>query len=444
MPNKKSAGRKPRRTRRKKSAKLTRIALFTIGFIALMSLGVYGLYLLKSGVSENGISDLELSAAISNTDSALNAAYFDMGVSSKNVSSKKLKQKESADIAWEYKDIIIEAPRKLSKNKVKQSLSASFDTVPGLIAKFKDGDRSTTVLLSVSDIETHRIKFNFKPQEKTVKKEKKADTKDREDLEKKTQKKADKKSGKLSEHIEEYKKSYSTKPKIVIIIDDIGMNKSPVDKLLDINAPITLAVLPNLPYSEYAALEAHKKGREVMLHLPMEPKESSGYTAFDAGEDALIVGLPKAEIRNRIGRNISSVPHIMGVNNHMGSKFMENDELLELVMQALKQNDLFFVDSMTSGASVGSETASKYGVRSVERDVFLDDSSKGASYVKSQLKKLVKLSHKKGYAVGIAHPYPGTVEALTQMMPTISSEVEIATVSQILDHSIQIGKNNRE
>ncbi len=440
MPTKKNTGRKPRRARRKKSAKFTRIALFTVGFLLVLFIGVYGLHLAKDKVSGPGITQSELSGAIVSADSNLRSAYFDMGVSSEHVRSVKPQNKAKDDIRWEYKDIVIEAPGRLSQKEIKDTITKSLSSVPGLESHYKVSTHSITALLTIKDIETHRIKFNFQPSpssQKTVKKNPQDTTKETKKVEDQ-----DKKSAKLKEHIQDYKQTAATKPKVVIIVDDIGMSKSSIDKLLQIPAPITIAVLPNLPYSEYAAREAHKKGREVMLHLPMEPKESSGYTAVDAGEDALIVGLPKSEIQRRIDKNLSAVPHIQGVNNHMGSKFMESGELLELVMKEIKSKGLFFVDSMTSGKSLGSEAASKFGVRSVERDVFLDDASKGAAYVKSQLRQLVRVSQKKGYAIGICHPYPGTVKALAEMIPQMQEEVEIASVSTLLDHSLQIGKNN--
>ena len=442
MPTKKNTGRKPRRARRKKSAKFTRITLFTIGFLLILFIGVYGLHLLKDRVSGPGITQSQLDSAIESADSNLRSAYFGMGVSSEHVRSEKLKKKELGDLSWEYKDIVIEAPGKLSRDEITDTLKESFSGVQGLEGEFKESQDSITALLSINDIETHRIKFKLQPppsNQKTVRTEKEEaieETKEPRDL--------DKKSAKPKEHIQEYKHRAATKPKVVIIVDDIGMSKSSVDELLRIPAPLTIAVLPNLPYSEYAAREAHKKGREVMLHLPMEPKESSGYTAVDAGEDALIVGLPKSEIRRRIDKNLSSVPNIQGVNNHMGSKFMESGELLELVMEEIKGKGLFFVDSMTSSESMGSEVARKFGVRSAERDIFLDDASKGSSYVKSQLRHLIKVSQEKGYAIGICHPYPSTVKALSEMIPHMQEEVEIASVSALLDHSLQIGKNNNQ
>ena len=111
--------------------------------------------------------------------------------------------------------------------------------------------------------------------------------------------------------------SANGKPKIAIIIDDIGLDKNQIDRLLDISVPLNFAILPDLPYSNYAAKMANDKGWEVILHLPMEPKETSGYFAEDAGENALLVGLPKSEILDRLKYNLSSVPYVKGVNNHM-------------------------------------------------------------------------------------------------------------------------------
>lgn len=229
-------------------------------------------------------------------------------------------------------------------------------------------------------------------------------------------------------------------PKVAIIVDDIGMSKGPIDKLIELPAPVTLAVLPNLPYSRYAAEAARNKGLDVMLHLPMEPMESSGYTGSDAGEDALLVGLPKEAVLAKLDENLSSVPYIKGVNNHMGSKFMENQELMDMVLEEIDGRGLFFIDSLTSSGTVGYKTALKMGMKTGKRDVFLDDSSKDAAYVKSQIEKLVGIAEKNGYAVGICHPYPGTVEALTEMMPQIDGRVDIVPVSSILTGGSEVSE----
>ncbi len=222
------------------------------------------------------------------------------------------------------------------------------------------------------------------------------------------------------------------KPKVVIIVDDLGLNKEPIYRLLEIPALLSFAVLPNLPYTQYAARTAYKKGREVILHLPMEPAESSGYTAAEIGEGALLVGLPKNEILARLEASLISVPYIKGVNNHMGSKFTENTELMKLVLERIKSKGLFFVDSRTSPNTIGFQLAKGLGVKAAQRDVFLDECSQGANYVRSQIERLIKVSKERGYAIGICHPYPDTVKVLSEMIPEIKREVEIVPVSGVV------------
>ncbi len=228
------------------------------------------------------------------------------------------------------------------------------------------------------------------------------------------------------------------KPRVAIIVDYIGQHKEPIDRLLKLEGPLTFAILPNLPYSKYAAEKAHARGWDVILHLPMEPMESSGYSGEDAGEDALLVGQSKEAILARLDKNLSSFPYIEGVNNHMGSKFMENDELMDLVLERINSKGLYFVDSMTSAKSVGYKKAAGKGMKAVKRDVFLDLSSKGPDYVKSQLKKLVDISGKKGTAVGICHPYNATIEALTEYMPVMEGEVELSNASDVLSSGKEV------
>jgi len=423
--------------------------MFTIGFILILFFGLYGLNYLKQNSSSDHtnkrLSATEMDNLIKDIDRSLTASYFEAGISSKNIESKKVFNKEDQNLVWEYKDIRISPGKGVTSENVKKILEKSVIQNHPVEYQFKSGKNSLTAYIRVNDITTHKIEFDFdtqkavksKAEKQTVKKETQSRTQNEinkaQELNNsgKTQAASDNKTA---------SKNY-TKSKIVIIVDDLGMNKTPIDQLLEIPAPLTFAVLPNLPYSNYAAEKADNKGWDVILHMPMEPKESSGYTGTDAGEEVLLVGLPKDEILTKLNKSISSLPQIKGVNNHMGSKFMENEELTELILKDLKEKGLLFVDSKTSSQSKGYETALRLGVDAAQRDLFLDDSSQKAQYVKDQLKKLVEISMKKGYAVGICHPYPGTVEALSEMIPQISDEVEVVSISNIINNGKQIGRN---
>ncbi len=219
------------------------------------------------------------------------------------------------------------------------------------------------------------------------------------------------------------------RPEIIIIIDDLGQNRESVDRLLRIKQPINFAVLPYLPHSHYAARAAYRGGRDVMLHLPMEPKYSTGYTADDAGEGVLLLGFSISRIGEELRRNIMAVPHVVGVNNHMGSKFMEHKEPVKTVMRELKARDLYFVDSLTTPDSRGYRVAKRLGVKVLKRDVFIDEEGRGKEYTIERIDELVRIAEKKGLAVGIGHPYPQTIDVLAEYMPKIEKKVKFMKIS---------------
>lgn len=439
-----------RRTRRKKNSRVSRIVFLTISFIVLLFLTLYGLNYLKrnasSDLSGKVLSASEIDNLINDIDLSLRGAFFEAGISSKNIKSEKVFNKEDENLTWEYKDMKIFPEKGVTPEKVKKILEENIVKNYPVSSEYKSSKSSLTAYLNINNITTHKIQFDFSRQVTVLAKPKKEETKKsakaliKENVHKTEEIKAKEESKDESVKKETASKNYP-KSKIVIIVDDLGLNKNPIDQLLKIPAPITFAVLPNLPYSNYAAEKAEKKGWDVILHMPMEPKESSGYTGIDAGDEVLLVGLPKDAILSKLDSSLSSIPHVKGVNNHMGSKFMENDELTELILRDLKKRGLLFVDSKTSSQSKGYQNALKLGMDTAQRDLFLDNSSENPQYVKDQLKKLVEISKKKGYAVGICHPYPGTVEALSEMIPQIRDEVEVVSISNIINDGNKLGRN---
>ena len=195
---------------------------------------------------------------------------------------------------------------------------------------------------------------------------------------------------------------------VVIIIDDIGFNLSAVRELLKIDAPVAFAVLPHAPHSVAAAEMLHGAGREILLHLPMEPHDSGK----DPGSGALYRRMGEAEIRRQMEEDIAAVPHVAGVNNHMGSAFMEEEQKLAIVFQELKNRDLFFIDSRTTPHSRAEELAIRTGVRFAARKVFIDNDQNHDITLRNLLGILERNHNSR--VVMIGHPYPSTILALQE------------------------------
>jgi polysaccharide deacetylase 2 family uncharacterized protein YibQ len=201
---------------------------------------------------------------------------------------------------------------------------------------------------------------------------------------------------------------------VAIIIDDIGYDLQIVKELACIPAPIAFAVLPYTPHAVESAELFHAAGKEILLHLPMEPRS---YPEGSPGEGALMADMDAGEIRRRIREDLAAVPFVSGVNNHMGSRFMEDEARLAVVMEELRAKGLFFVDSLTTDNSRGRESAGRAHVRFIARDVFIDYTPGYAVALKS-LTGVFRQGRKNGAPIlMIGHPYMETVRAIRDVLP---------------------------
>jgi len=220
--------------------------------------------------------------------------------------------------------------------------------------------------------------------------------------------------------------------RIAVLVDDIGRDMEALHDLLAIDAPLSFAVLPHQPYSMQAAQAIQRRDRDALLHLPMEPRS---YPKDRPGEGALFLSMSDEEIRKQFKQDLASVPHALGVNNHMGSRFSEDEEKMAVVMAELKNRGLFFVDSRTTGDSKAREAADKVGVRFLARKIFIDNDR---SY-EASLKILTNLLQEPGLRNGhgpillIGHPYPSTVAAIRDAVPLLEAKgIKIVPVSKIV------------
>jgi polysaccharide deacetylase 2 family uncharacterized protein YibQ len=218
------------------------------------------------------------------------------------------------------------------------------------------------------------------------------------------------------------------KRKIAIIIDDVGYDLWPTQEIIRMTVPITLSILPHCPYSTESAERAYRAGNEILLHLPMEP---SNYPEKNPGDGALFVSMSDGDIRHQLDENFKSVPHASGVNNHMGSRFMEDEKKLEVVLKTLRKKNLFFVDSYTTKNTKGEEVARNVGVPFAGRDVFIDNNSDFVDTIEI-LEKMIDERENWQTLIIIGHTYKSTIQALKKAIPLFkASGIEIVPLSEL-------------
>jgi polysaccharide deacetylase 2 family uncharacterized protein YibQ len=268
-------------------------------------------------------------------------------------------------------------------------------------------------------------------------------------------------------------------PVVALVIDDWGQNRLPATRqLLDLPIPLTMAVLPGLPYSrefslaktdlllapgslngaaartQHAAagrvrrlaagcsLEVGLTGlpdrvgdrrREILLHLPMEPE---GYPEKNPGKQAIMVGMSRADISNRLESALRGLDGVTGVNNHMGSAATSHAATMGNLMDVLADRGLLFLDSLTSPRSVAYETAVEHEIPALKNRIFLDPDHEDEQNIKQKLDRLVAAARSGGFAVGIGHTHPATARVLAREVPRLVAQgVTFVTVSEM--HALQ-------
>jgi polysaccharide deacetylase 2 family uncharacterized protein YibQ len=216
-------------------------------------------------------------------------------------------------------------------------------------------------------------------------------------------------------------------PKVAIIIDDMGYHKQLGEQLLGLPVVLNYSFLPFVPHSRVQAVQAHLAGRTVLLHLPLQPRNP----AWNPGPGALLVDDTPPLRREKFVRCLAEIPHVSGVNNHMGSLFTEDSQAMTEVMGEIHANGLFFVDSYTTSASTGLQVAGELQVRSARRDVFLDNIL-DERQICLRLEELVEIALRRGWGIGIAHPHQVTVDALRRCAPSYQGQVEYVGVEEII------------
>jgi hypothetical protein len=190
---------------------------------------------------------------------------------------------------------------------------------------------------------------------------------------------------------------------------------------------LTFSFLPNGPNSANQAQAAWKLGRDVLLHLPLEPTDPT----WDLGPGGLYVAMTKEKLQTTFTRNLAIVPMAIGINNHMGSLFTENETAMRTLLEVIRANDLFFLDSVTSSKSVGYNLARAMGIKTARRHIFLDNDHENKK-LSGQLMKLMAMAEEHGWAIGLAHPYPSTLAALKEHADLLETRVRLVGISELV------------
>ncbi|MFK5938143.1 MAG: divergent polysaccharide deacetylase family protein [Sulfurimonas sp.] len=214
----------------------------------------------------------------------------------------------------------------------------------------------------------------------------------------------------------------ASKPKLAIIIDDVSTQKH-VREIDGLGLVLTKSFLPpSAARPTTPKLAANAK--YYMVHLPLEA------LSFSAEEPhTLRITDTQKTISQRIKKIKQWFPRVQYINNHTGSKFTSDEVAMNKLIYALKNNNISFVDSRTTAATMAPKVLKNFGLKYVSRDVFLDHEM-DIPYVRSQIKKAIKFAKVHGSAIAIGHPHPNTLQALRESKK-LFKDVDLVYIYQI-------------
>ena len=221
--------------------------------------------------------------------------------------------------------------------------------------------------------------------------------------------------------------------KLAIVIDDFGQDRNGVEEMLSIKKKLTIAVMPFLQFSYKDAETAHKRGYEVIVHLPLE--STMGRKDW-LGPKPVFVSMEDEEVRCIVKDSIENIPYAVGLNTHMGSKASEDERIISIILDIIKEEKLYFLDSRACNNPIAKEIAEGKGVVCFDRDVFIDG-KKPKQYIKEQLNIAIDIALSRGYAIVIGHVGAEggkvTAQAIKEMIPEFERRnIELVFVSELI------------
>ncbi len=361
--------------------------LLSFFFGVLLTLGAYA-YLTR----ERPPGPEAFSQKVFLVDQIIQSQLYEIGIPQKDISRQSASKKEKG-FAWKESILKIQAPRTLSLSLIEEHFKQSLSSLGKNVAlhSLQSGE-SLQLDIRVQGRTTHHLAFV------------------------------------LSETTTPAKAG--PRPKIALVIDDLGGQNRIATELLEWDLPLTLSILPFTAHAKSIAQQAHEKGKEVILHLPMEPH---GYPKVKPGEGVLLEGMDEGSLCRQLSKDIEAVPYVKGASNHMGSRLMEDPEKVKIILSELKRRDFFFLDSRTTPQTVGLRVAQGLGMKAMERSLYIDHSLDEED-IREKIEKLIHLSLSTGRAIGIGHPHPETIKSLKEMIPKMKEKgIEIVPLSSLME-----------
>lgn len=385
--------------KRKKRSAVNKIKIVLVLLVLVIAAGLFIFKYTQRVISpppvfeEEYVTSSQLKKRIDKVDQVIYESLFSLGIKKEAITFSKIIHRHEEGLDWDFTELSVAVDNPDFINRLETVITKkTFILGPDVILKTEKTSADLAVFsITIFKHSTHRLKLYLRPV-KTITK-----------------------SARL--------------PRVAFIIDDIGYDIPIAEAFMGLKIPVCLSVLPGAPFSKEIAQNIAKRKKEMLLHLPMEPK---GYPAVNPGQDALMLNMDRETIQKMVREDIKKLPGIKGVNHHMGSLFSEDYIKMKYVLDEIKKHDLYYIDSRTTNLTVAYKVAKALGIPAAEKSLFLDNdlSEKILSY---QMERLLGIARNRGEAIGIGHPHRETLDILKRYTEQLMKDFEVVPVSELVN-----------
>jgi polysaccharide deacetylase 2 family uncharacterized protein YibQ len=384
--------------KREKGSAVNKIKIILVLLVLVIAAGLFIFNHARRLISpppafeEEHVISSRLKQTIDKVDHVIYESVYSLGIKKEAISFSKVVPRHETNLDWDFTElsVIIDNPdfiNRLETIITKKIVMLGHDVI--LKTEKSSGDLAV-LSITVFNLPTHRLKLHLRTANTT------------------------KKIAKL--------------PRVAFIIDDIGYDSAIADAFMGLKIPVCLSVLPDTPYSKEIAQNIVKRKKEMLLHLPMEPK---GYPGINPGQDALMLNMDRETIQKIVREDIKKLPGLKGVNHHMGSLFSEDYIRMKYVLDEIKKHDLYYIDSRTTNLTVAFKVAKALGIPAAEKSLFIDNDLNEKTLV-YQMERLLGIARNRGEAIGIGHPHLETLNILKKYTEQLMKEFEVVPVSELV------------
>jgi polysaccharide deacetylase 2 family uncharacterized protein YibQ len=224
----------------------------------------------------------------------------------------------------------------------------------------------------------------------------------------------------------------NTQGRLALVLFGLGDGRAAADSFFTLPASFAVALVPGGHESAAVFAGARERGREVVLHVPLEP---INYPRVNPGPGTLLVTMKPEKIAATLRRYLAQAGPVSAVANHMGSLATQDMTVMGAIYHELRRDHLPFLHVNPVAGAVCKSLASQVGVLYGEPDAVVEVETRGTDTkaLDKRWKELLKSAKAQGQLMVFMRATPLTKRWLPRALDAKRLDgVSIVPVSSIL------------